>query len=93
MSITRINEFQAQPGKAGDLRELIGSFLPMIESSAGCLTCRLLQSTAEPERIVVLESWESVEAHQAATREIPPETLEAAMALLAGPPRGDYYSG
>lgn len=91
MSITRINEFQAQEGRGADLRDLIGSFLPMIESAAGCVSCRLLTSRSDPARIVVIEVWESVEAHQAAVTDIPPEVMQQAMALLAGAPKGDYF--
>lgn len=91
MSITRINEFQALEGKGDDLRELIGSFLPAIESSEGCLSCRLVRSLADPARIVVIEGWQSVEAHQASTKNIPPEALQRAMQLLAAPPKGEYY--
>lgn len=92
MRITRINEFQAQEGKGDVLRDLIGSFVPAIEASEGCLSCRLLRSQADPARIVVIEAWESVDAHQASTKNIPPEAMQEAMLLLAGPPKGEYFS-
>lgn len=91
MSVTRINEFQAVEGKGAELRELVGSFVPMIESSPGCLSCKVLVSRTDPDRIVVLESWEDAEAHKAATQMIPSATLQKAMALLAESPKGDYY--
>ena len=91
MSITRINEFQAQEGKGEALRDLIQSFVPMIESSDGCQSCQLLQSQEDPTRIVVIEIWDSTEAHQASMKNIPPGALQEAMKLLAGPPKGGYY--
>ncbi len=91
MSITRINEFQAQEGKGEALRDLIESFVPMIESSDGCQSCQVLQSQEDPTRIVVIEVWESTEAHQASMKNIPPETMQEAMKLLADRPQGGYY--
>ena len=91
MSITRINEFQAQEGKSEALRDLIASFVPLIESSDGCQSCQLLQSQEDPTRIVVIEVWDSTEAHQASMKNIPPGALQEAMKLLAGPPKGGYY--
>ena len=91
MSITRINEFQAQEGKGEALRDLIESFVPLIESSDGCQSCQLLQSQEDSTRIVVIEVWDSTEAHQASMKNIPPGALQEAMTLLAGPPKGGYY--
>ncbi len=91
MSITRINEFQAQEGQGEALRDLIESFVPLIESSDGCQSCQLLQSLEDPTRIVVIEVWDSTEAHQASIKNIPPGALQEAMKLLAGPPKGGYY--
>ena len=91
MSITRINEFQAQEGQGDVLRDRLRSFVPMIESSEGCRSCRLLQHQEDPTRIVILEVWDSAEAHQASVKNIPPAALQDVMTLLAGPPKGAYY--
>lgn len=91
MSITRINTFQAKDGQGDALRELIGSFVPVIEASDRCLSCHLLQNQDDPAQIVVVEVWQSTEAHQASVTNIPPEALAEAMKLLAAPPTGAYY--
>ena len=91
MSIVRINEFQAQEGQGDALRDLIGSFVPFIEGSEGCISCQLLQHIEEPTRIVVVETWESTEAHQASLKNIPPGVFEQARTLLAAPPTGGYF--
>ncbi len=93
MSVTRINEFQAIEGKGDALRDLMRSFLPGIESASGCRSCRLLQSRTDPQRIVMLEVWDDVGSHEAATQAIPAAALQEAMALLAGPPKGEYFEG
>lgn len=91
MSVTRINEFQAPVGKGESLRDLLSSFLPTIQSSEGCQSCQLLYSQDDPTRIVIIEVWDSVEAHKASVKNIPPQNIEKVMKLLAGPPRGGYY--
>ncbi len=91
MSITRIGEFQARPDQADALRQQIASFIPMIRGSPGCQSCQALQSEDDPTRFMIIEVWDSVEAHQASVKQIPPELLAATMQLLASVPKGGYY--
>lgn len=91
MSIVRINQFQAQPGKGKDLEELLTTFLPSIKSSQGCESCQLLRSNDNIERFVVLEVWDSLDSHKASVRDIPAGQIETLMKIVAGPPKGGYY--
>ena len=91
MSITRINTFQAGAGQGDALYALLATFVPVIEAAEGCLSCQLLQNWDDPDRLIVVEQWQSVEAHQASVTDIPPEALAEAMKLLAAPPKGVYY--
>jgi len=91
MSVTRINEFRAKDGEDDSLYALLASFLPVIGSTAGCRSCQLLHNLDDPARLVIIETWDSVEAHRAAAKTIPPQNLEKAQELLACPPRGAYY--
>jgi quinol monooxygenase YgiN len=90
--ITRVNEFRANEGGGEELRELLGSFVPVIAGASGCRFCRLLQGRDDPSRLLVIEEWDSAEAHQASVTEIPPAALERAMELLAGAPTGAYFT-
>ena len=92
MTITRINEFQARADMINELQAFLLSIVPSISSSDGCLSCQVLQSHADPTQYVVLEAWDSIEAHQASAKAIPPEMFANVMQLLAGPPRGEYFS-
>jgi len=92
MSITRINEFQAKPGRSDSLRDFLSSIMPLIESLEGCQSCQLLQSLDDPNRMVIIEVWDSVEARKASVKNIPPGSFEKMMKLLAGPPKREYYS-
>jgi quinol monooxygenase YgiN len=92
MRITRINEFQAKDGQGDVLRGLLASTVPLIESSDGCQSCQILQSLDDPTRIMMLEVWDSIEAHQASLKNIPPGTFKKMTGILAGPPKGEYFS-
>jgi quinol monooxygenase YgiN len=92
MSVTRIGEFQAQEGKVERLRTLLTAALPAIRSSKGCRSCHLLQSQSDPGRILVIEVWDGVEAHQASVKSIPPESVEKTRSLLAAAPKAGYYT-
>jgi quinol monooxygenase YgiN len=91
MSITRINEFRAKDGSADALRSFLARLIPTITAIAGCQSCQLLQQHDEPTRFIVLEVWESIAAHQASVKDIPPESLAEVMTLLDGRPVGAYY--
>ncbi len=91
MSIMRINEFQAYEGQGDILLNHIRSFVPMIEASDGCISCQIIQSLDDPTHIVAIEVWDSIKAHQASVKNIPPEALEKAKQLLAGAPSGEYF--
>ncbi|KAF1048159.1 MAG: hypothetical protein GAK35_00383 [Herbaspirillum frisingense] len=92
MSITRINTFRAREHHAADLKHFLTGILPAIRASAGCQSCELLQDHADPSRIVIMEVWDSIEAHRESLRHVPPESIRQAKEFLAEPPSGAYYS-
>ena len=92
MSVTRINEFRAKDGQSQRVGDFLTSIVSAIEASQGCRSCRLLQDLDEERSFVVIELWDSVEAHKASAKDIPPEQLEEIMQLLAGPPQGRYFA-
>ena len=91
MTVTRISEFRAQEGKDYALRDFLSSVVPAIQSSTGCRSCQLLQGHGDPTRFVMIEVWDSIEAHQASVKNIPSEAFQDVMKLLAGVPSGEYY--
>lgn len=95
MSILRLNEFRALPGRFEALVEVMRSICGRIRHLDGCEKCELLLKVADGEGaddvLVVVETWASVAAHKQAGANIDPAELKAVMALLAGPPSGRYY--
>jgi quinol monooxygenase YgiN len=91
MSVTRINQFIAAEGKGSALRDALRSLVHVIESADGCLSCQLLQSRQEATHLILIEVWENEEIHRLSLEDIPAGVFDAARALLAVPPNGDYY--
>jgi len=91
MSITRINEFQAKEGQGDKVRELLNSYAPVLRSSDGFHSRQVLQNISNPTRIVVIEVWDTIHAHQTAAKKITVNAFERTMMLLASPPKGEYY--
>lgn len=91
MSIIRINTFTAKPGAEQQLHEFLSSVIAVIKSSPGCIACTLLQGAEDQAQLAIIETWESISAHQAAASAIPAEQLTHAMAMFAKPPSGIYY--
>lgn len=93
MSIGRIGEMVAQPGKEAALRAFIERVIvPAIESSEGGQSCQVYQDDSDPTRFMIVEVWDSPEAHQASVKNIKPEEIAEIRTLLADMPPGGYYT-
>ena len=91
MAIVRINEFHAAVGKSTALLEFLRAVMDVVKSSSGCHGCQLLVDNEDGSQLAIVETWDSIAAHQAAAGKIPPDKLAEVMPLLAMPPKGRYY--
>lgn len=91
MSVVRIGEFRAAEGKGEALADFLASIVPIILGSEGAVSCELYRDQGEPFRFVMIERWQTAEAHQASVRNIPPDMLKQAMALFSEAPKGSYF--
>jgi quinol monooxygenase YgiN len=91
MSVVRINEFHAASNKTTALRDFLRAVIAEIETAPGCQGCELLADQQDNTCLVIVETWDSVAAHQAAADRIPPEKIAEVRPLLAAPPKGHYY--
>ena len=82
----------AKQGQGDSLRDLLRSLLASLDSTPGCQSYQVLQSIEHPDRVVVIEVWDSTQAHQASVKDIPPDALAQVMPLLDGAPSGEYYA-
>jgi quinol monooxygenase YgiN len=91
MSIARIGIFTGKPGQIDELKDFLYSIIPIIKSAQGCESVQLYQNQEDPTRFTMIEIWDSVEAHQASVKNIPPEKLVEIRPLLGSGPSGSYY--
>ncbi len=92
MSITYLGHTQAKTDHIETLRHfLVTQVLPSVRASEGNESCQMFQSQTDPSQFVVIEVWASVEAHRASIKNIPPESINQYLTLVAAPPSGSYY--
>jgi heme-degrading monooxygenase HmoA len=91
MCIVYINEFQAKLGQGERLLELLKSYDSIYKFMNGYQSLQVYQSVEDPCRIVVIEGWDSIGAHQTAVKKTPVHAYEEVMRLSAGSPKGAYY--
>lgn len=89
--ITRVSEFTAQPGREDELADYLASIVPLIEESDGCLYCHMLQGHDDPSRFMIIETWESIPAHQLSVQGIDQKSFLKAMEALAESPTAAYF--
>lgn len=92
MSITRINQFKSAEGKEGELFEFLNFLSSYISSSEGNLHYEVLRNNEDQSDFVVIEKWDSIEAHKTSVANYPVEKMQAAMPLFGGMPISNYYS-
>lgn len=95
MSVLRLNEFRALPGRFEALTAKMREICSRIRELPGCEQCELLLKVADGEGVddllVVREVWTSIEAHKAAAAGIDPAEFAEVMTMLSGRPTGQYY--
>lgn len=91
MSITRINTFRALDDHVDELKKFLLALLPTIRASVGCQSCQLLQDQTVPSRMVIIEVWDSIEAHHDSLQHVPQASIDEVKTMLAAPPVGGYY--
>ncbi|WP_286270842.1 putative quinol monooxygenase [Thalassotalea hakodatensis] len=90
--IHRVNQFYAADNQAQSLKEFFQELVDYINNSEGCMGCQLLQDEQDDSHFVILEQWQTKEAHQASLSQYPADKMQAAMPLFGKPPEGDYYT-
>lgn len=87
MRITAIFEIRLNPSAVTEATGVISDAVRDTRAFPGCESVEVLQSTDDPQRIIVLERWKSVE-HDAAYRQwrAGDGAIAALPGLLAEPP-------
>lgn len=91
MSIARIGEVRARAGSEEALRERLLGLIAEIAALDGCSSCELLRSHEDDGRFMIIERWDSLEAHTGAVMNIPKDEIAEFMRLVDGPLSGAYW--
>lgn len=88
---TIVVRFTAHPDRVEDLRRAISPAIPRLSRLDGCAGGSLYYDMDEPNVFVIIEHWESPEAHKAYLAQIERDgTMDTLRALLAEPPKRRY---
>lgn len=92
MTIARIGELIAQPGREEELREFIDTLiLPAIERAPGNIACQVYQHHVNKARFMVVETWKRKEDQQSYSLSIPAETTRHMRLLLASGSGSEFF--
>ena len=82
-------KLSAQPGKRGELAEILLRASKMVSGMQGCCVYVILEDVADDSAVWVFEMWDDKEAHDASLRvEKVRALIGEAMPMLAGAPSG-----
>lgn len=91
MSVTLLFRGKAKEGKVGEFQELIVKFVENAEQQSSFSRADIYKVYNDPNTLVLIEVWDSVEAHQAFNQKmIEDGTMALAQSLLAEPPLIEY---
>lgn len=88
MSVTVIYEFRSADGRATELLDLLQQGRDFARGVAGCDGFDVYRGDNDPNRFVMIETWESAEAHRQhlEANVVGAGVLAKAVALMAAPP-------
>jgi len=91
MSITLFFKGTAKEGKAGEFQDLIAKLVEKAKQYPSCSRVDVFKTHSDPNAFVLIEVWDSIEAHQAFNQQmIDDGTMALAQSLLTEPPKIEY---
>lgn len=93
--VTVVITYQAQPGRGEKARDELASLIATVVSlEPDCHGIRLLQDSADPDRILLIEEWTSQEAFTGPHMQTPhlQAFMQRGQEFLAGPPELTFWS-
>jgi hypothetical protein len=92
MSVVRVGECRAKEGQAVSVAEFVQSVIVAgVKASPGCQDCYAWQSQDDPARFMIVELWESVEAHSNAVMQIDPADIARFREIVAEMTSSGYF--
>ncbi len=94
MAIRQVITFRTRPGGGLDFAEGFAAIIEAVRKEPGCLQYELFQSRDDPDRLVMVELWQSqlsLDRALARYAPTPGDPLPAFFAYLEGPPLRERY--
>lgn len=88
MSVDVVINFQALPGRAEELRDLLCRGRDISRAAEGCESFEVYQRHDDENKFMFLERWDTIESHHAnmANNIVASGHLAKIMPLIVGPP-------
>jgi len=90
MTVARHYFMNAKPGGSAQLETALRDLADKVRVVPGCVGVEVLGDIGDEHRFVLIEKWESVDAHKGAGEHLGRDALSALMGAIAGPPEGAY---
>ena len=91
---TIIVHFYAKAGQGEALRDFVMPAIPRLHELEGCVGGSLYHDLDDPDTVVLIEHWDSAEAHRAYFERIERDgTMDRLRPLLAREPERRYLAG
>lgn len=88
---TIVVHFHAQPGQGATLRDVLMPAIPHLRDLPGCYGGSLYHDLDLPDTVVLIEHWESADAHRRYIAQIEQDgTMDRLRPLLSGEPQRRY---
>ncbi len=92
MGVVRHYLMQAVKGQGEVLSAALTALAQHVRALPGCGGVECLVDTADADRFIFIERWDSVEAHKAAGALLPKAIMTPVMSALADRPVGSYLT-
>jgi quinol monooxygenase YgiN len=90
MTVARLYRLEAAEGKATQLEGALSELAGRVRPIAGCQGVEILRSTDNGNHFILIEKWDSIDAHKRGAKSLGKEAVSPMMAVIATPPLGAY---
>jgi quinol monooxygenase YgiN len=90
MTIARIYGLEAAAGKAVQLESALTELAGRVRVIPGCQGVEILRPTDNGNHYMLVEKWDSIDAHKTGAKSLGKEAVAPMIAALAKPPQGSY---
>lgn len=91
MTVARLYIVPAAEGRSAQMEAALEGVADLVRSRPGSEGVEVLRDLGNEHRFILIEKWESEEAHAASLAGLPEGSLDAVKAAAGGPPDGSYF--